>query len=54
MTQQESKDDIDSFMKIATNFMFTQNSAKACINKFGDRAVAAMVKHYKQIDKGTM
>ena len=54
MREQESKDETDSFMKIATNIMFTQMSAKEGIKKFGEKVVAAMVKEYRQIDKGTM
>ena len=34
--------------------MFTKISAKSGINKFGDKAVAAMVKYYRQIYKVTM
>ena len=31
-------------MKVATDFMFTQMSAKTGIKKFGEKAVSAMVK----------
>ena len=34
--------------------MFTKIHAKAGIKKFGMKAVAAMVKGYRQIDKGPM
>ena len=44
MREQESKDETDSFMKIAKNIMFTQMSAKVGINKFEEKMVAAMVK----------
>ena len=44
MREQESKDEIESFMKIAKNVMFTRISAKAGIKKFGEKAVKAMVK----------
>ena len=35
MRKQESKDDTESFMKVAKNVMFKQMSAKAGIKKFG-------------------
>ena len=54
MREQESKYETDSFMKVATNVMFTQMSEKAGIKKFGEKAMAAMVKQYRQTDKGTM
>ena len=38
-------------MKVATDVMFTQISAKAGIKKFREKAVAAMVKEYRQIYK---
>ena len=41
-------------MKIATNAISTQVSSKSGINKFGYKAVAAMVKVYEKIDKVTM
>ena len=44
MKEQGSKDETDSFMKIATNATFTKISAKADTKKFGEKAVAAMVK----------
>ena len=44
MREQESKDDRDSLMKVATDVMFTKMSAKSGINKFGEKAVVAMVK----------
>ena len=44
MKEQESKDEIDSFMKVETDNMFTQMYAKVGINKFGEKSVAAMVK----------
>ena len=34
-------------MKVATEFMFTKNSAKVAINKFTEKAAAAMVKKYR-------
>ena len=44
MREQCSKDETDSFIKVSANVMFTQMSAKAGINKYGDNAVASMVK----------
>ena len=41
-------------MKVVSDFMLTQMSANASINKSGEKAVAAMVKEYRQIDKGPM
>ena len=49
-----SKYETDSFIKLATDVMFVQMSANADINKFGEKAVAAMVKEYRHIDKGPM
>ena len=40
MREQDSKDNTESFMKVATIFMFTKMSAKAGIKKFGEKAVA--------------
>ena len=54
MREQQSKDYTESFMKVATDFMFTQMSAKTGIKKFGEKAVSAMVKQYKQIYKDPM
>ena len=54
MRGEQSKDNTDSFMKVAIDVMFMQMSAKAGINKFGDKAAVAMVKYYRQIYKGTM
>ena len=44
MREQESKYETDSFMKLETDVMFTQMSAKSGINKFVEKAVVAMVK----------
>ena len=49
-----------SFMSIAANYLFTQvndhaqMSAKAGIKKVGDRAVAALLSAYKQLNTGVM
>ena len=39
-------------MDIACNVMFTQMTAKAGIKQFGETAVAAMLKEFKQLDEG--
>ena len=39
-------------MKVATDFTFTQMSENASFKKFGEEAMLAMVKEYRQIDKG--
>ena len=54
MRKQESKDETDLFIKVETNIMFTQMYAKAGIKKIGEKSVAAMVKHFRKIDKGLM
>ena len=41
-------------MKLETDVMFTQMSAKSGINKFVEKAVVAMVKECIYIDKGPM
>ena len=46
MRDKESKDETVSFIKVATNAMLTQMFTKAGIKKFGEKAVAAMVKYY--------
>ena len=49
-----------SFMNVAANYLFaqvtehSQMSAKAGIKRFGDRAVAAMLSEYRQLNKGPM
>ena len=49
-----------SFMSVAANYLFAQvnehaqMSAKAGIKKFGDKAVAAMLSEYKQLNTGAM
>ena len=44
MIEWESKDERDSYMKVATDAMFTKMSAKAGINKFVEKEVEYMVK----------
>ena len=49
-----------SYMSVAANYLFaqvnehTQMSAKAGIKKFGDKAIAAMLSEYKQLNTGAM
>ena len=54
LREQESKDDTDSFIKVATDVVFKQIYAEEGINKFGEKEVAAIVKEYRQIYKGPM
>ena len=49
MMKQETNDETDSLMKVSKNVMLTQMSSKVGINKFGEKAVAAMVKEYRKI-----
>ena len=51
MRDQETKYKTDSVMKVATNVMFTQMSAKSGIKTFGEKAISAMVKEFRQIKK---
>ena len=50
MREKASKDETYSFIKIATNIMFTQMSENTGIKKFGEKVVVSMVKN---IDKQT-
>ena len=52
MREQESKYETDAFTKVAIDVMFTKMYAKAGIKNFGEKAVAAMIKEYRQIYKG--
>ena len=54
MMEQESKYDADPLNKLSTHVMFTKMSAKAGINKVRENLVSAMVKEYRQIDKGVL
>ena len=45
---------VNFHMNRATGVLFTQMSAKKGIKKFGERAVAAMIKEFKQIHEGPM
>ena len=38
-----------NYMAVATNVMFTQISAHKGIKMFGERAVAALIKEFKQL-----
>lgn len=41
-------------MTIATDVMFTQMSVKTGIKRFGEKAVAAMFKEFKQLNDSTI
>ena len=43
-----------NYMAIATNFMFTQMSARKGIKQFGERAVAALMKEFRQLIEGAV
>ena len=45
---------MDKYMNITCNVIFTQMSAKAGFKKFGEAAVAAMIKKLTQLDKGAV
>jgi len=45
---------VNCHMNRATGVLFTQMSAKKGIKKFGERAIAAMIKEFKQIHEGPM
>ena len=52
-TMKDNRD--DDYMKIATKVLFIQQmSAKKGIEKFGERAIAALFKELKQLDEGPM
>ena len=50
----QSKYETHYFVKVATNVMFTHISAKASINKFGEKAVAAMIREFREKGKCPM
>lgn len=41
-------------MQAAVNVVFTQIHAKIGINMSGERAIASMIKEFKQLDEGVM
>ena len=45
---------IDNYYSKACDVMFTQMNAKKGIKLFGERAIAAMFKEFKQMDQGPM
>ena len=49
ISQLKQREWADDFYRTAVNFMFTQMSAKQGIKIFKERAVAAIVKDYKQL-----
>ena len=44
----------DSYMKTCLDVIFTQMTANAGIKKFGERAVAAMIKEFTQLNEGAV
>ena len=46
--------DIDTYMTLSHDLMFTQMSAKKGIKQFRERAVADMFKEYQQFNDGPM
>lgn len=46
--------DMNTYYSIACDVMFTQMSAKKGIKMFGERAIAALLKEYNQMDKAPM
>jgi len=46
--------DMNTYYSMACDVMFTQMSAKKGIKMFGERAIAALLKEYNQMDKGPM
>jgi hypothetical protein len=46
--------DFDNYQMIANSVMFTQMNAKKQIKLFGERAVAAMFKEFRQMNEGPM
>ena len=42
----------NTFLHQAVEVIFTQMSAKRGIARFGERVIAAIIKEYKQLDKG--
>ena len=55
LQQKESeRNNVHNYLKISSEVMFVQMSAKKGIKQFGERAVAAMIKEYRQIDNGPM
>ena len=50
----DNQNDMNNFQAAAHNVMFTQMNAKKGIKQFGERAVAAIFKEFRQMDKGPM
>ena len=47
-------EDVDTYQSLSHKVMFTQMNAKKGITLFGERAIAAMFKEYKQLEDGPM
>ena len=50
--ESDGKDTFNGYMNVALNVMFTQMTAKRGIKLFGEEAIAAIYKEYKQLDEG--
>lgn len=50
--KEDSKDNRNKYMNTALEVMFTQMTAKRGMKLFGEEAVAAIFKEYKQLDQG--
>jgi hypothetical protein len=50
----DKTNDFDNYQTIANSVMFTQMNAKKGIKLFGERAVAAMFKEFRQMNEGPM
>ena len=50
--QKTFKHTSDVYMQRAVDVIFTQMSAKKGLKKFGEKAVAAMIKEFRQLDEG--
>ena len=48
----DTRKDIDTYISLANDVMFTQISAKNGTKQFGERAVADMSKEYQQLNDG--
>ena len=50
----KKKNETPSYMKMVTEAIFTQMSAKKGITMFGETEVAAIIKEYTKLDQGTV
>jgi len=52
--QGEVGSDVESYMKLACDVIFTQMTAKKGFKQFGAKAVAAMIKEFTQLNEGAV